>query len=137
MKGPSVAGRTVLFDGVCNFCNATVNFIIARDPAMHFSFAALQSKSGQSLLREFGLETSDFDTIVLIDQGRPFIKSTAILRILRDLKWPWPALSALAILPASFRDLFYDLVSRNRYHWFGKRESCRIPTPAFQERFLE
>lgn len=128
----------VLFDGACNFCDSTVRFIIDRDPAFNFRFAALQSPSGQRLLQELGLSPADFETIVLVDEcARHHTKSTAILRILAGLRWPWPALYGLIALPRPVRDIFYDLFARNRYRWFGRTDSCRVPMPELRKRFLE
>ena len=132
------ADSTVLFDGICNFCNASVNFFINRDSVSKFRFAALQSPSGQRLLRELGLKTEDFDTIVLVEEGvRYYTKSTAILRIFKGLNWPWPALYSLIALPRPIRDFFYRFFAKNRYRWFGRTDVCRVPTADLRMRFLE
>jgi predicted DCC family thiol-disulfide oxidoreductase YuxK len=126
----------LLFDGVCNLCNASVNFVIDRDPRGRLRFASLQSRSGQELLQRHGLSTSDFDTMVLVEGDRYFTRSTAGLRVARRLKWPWPLLYALVIVPRPVRDWFYQIVARNRYRWFGQSEACRVPTPELRNRFL-
>lgn len=126
----------VLFDGVCNLCNASVQFIIDQDPQGRFRFASLQSEAGQKLLKTHGLPTEGFTSLVLIEADRAYLRSTGALRIARHL----PRLAWLATLflwvPAGLRDPVYDWIARNRYRWFGRQESCRIPTPELQNRFL-
>lgn len=116
----------VLFDGVCNLCNAAVRFVIARDPAGHFRFAPLPPA-----------EAMPSDSMVLIEAGRTYTKSTAALRIARRLRFPWPVLYSLIVAPRPLRDLVYDWVARHRYGWFGKRDACSAPTPERRGRFLE
>jgi predicted DCC family thiol-disulfide oxidoreductase YuxK len=130
-------GPIVLFDGVCKFCHASVNFIIDHDPRGHIRFAALQSAMGQSLLRKFGLKTTDFDTLVLVEGERFATRSTAALRVAWHLGLPWRLLSAFLLMPAFLRDTLYDLLARNRYRWFGRFEACRVPTPELKARFLD
>jgi predicted DCC family thiol-disulfide oxidoreductase YuxK len=131
-----VADPIILFDGVCKFCNGSVNFIIDHDPAARVRFAALQSEVGQSLLRKFGLKTTDFDTLVLVEGERCSTRSTAALRIAFYLTAPWRYLSALQLLPVFLRDPAYVLLARNRYRWFGQLDACRVPTPDIRARFL-
>jgi predicted DCC family thiol-disulfide oxidoreductase YuxK len=126
----------VLFDGVCNLCNGSVLFVIDRDPSAHFHFAALQSDAGRALLRQHGYAGADLSSIVLVDGGRLYTRSTAALRIARRLAWPWRLLYALIVVPRPLRDAVYDLVARNRYRWFGREEACRVPTPELRGRFL-
>ncbi len=128
--------RIVLFDGVCNFCNGTVQFVIKNDPAKRFKFAALQSETGQALLQKHGFSLSDFDTFVLVDGDRAYTKSGAALRMARGLKMPWPLLYGFIIVPAFIRDAAYSLVARNRYKWFGKKDACMIPDPGQRDRFI-
>ena len=130
-------GPVVLFDGVCNFCNRSVNFILDHDARKRFRFAALQSDAGQAVLRHFGLRTDDFDTAVLVERGRAYTKSSAALRIARSLGGRWSLLALLLALPPLLRDAAYDLLARNRYRWFGRTDSCRVPTPQIRDRFLE
>lgn len=125
--------NVVLFDGVCNLCNGAVRFIIARDPQARFRFASLQSDVGRCLLKDDGLP----ETIVLLEEGKMYSKSTAALRIARGLRFPWPLLYAFMIVPRPLRDLVYDWVARHRYRWFGKLDTCLLPTPALRNRFLE
>lgn len=125
-----------LFDGVCKFCNAGVNFIIDRDTRKRFRFAPLQSEAGQALLRRFHKRTDDFDTAVVVENGRAYVKSSAALRIARHLGGWWALLTLLFAVPPFLRDGAYDLLARNRYRWFGKADTCRIPTPDVRDRFL-
>ena len=123
----------VLFDGVCNLCNGAVRFILARDPAGLFRFASLQSEAARRLLRDDGRA----ETIVLLEAGKTYTKSTAALRIARGLRFPWPLLYAFVAVPRPLRDLVYDWVARHRYRWFGKRETCLLPTSEVRGRFVE
>lgn len=127
----------LLFDGVCNLCNGSVNFIIDRDPAAYFKFAPLQSASGRALLEKHHLPSDRMDTLVLVEDDHAYVRSTAALRIARRLVSPWPLLALFLIVPRFLRDLAYKLIAANRYRWFGKSESCRLPTPALRSRFLE
>lgn len=132
---------TILFDGVCNFCNASINFIIDRDSKGIFKFAALQSEVGQALLKEFGLKTSDsesrtFDSIVAIEGGKVYQKSDAALEITHRMDGIWKIFYVFKIIPTFLRNPIYDLVARNRYRIFGRTDACRIPTPELKARFL-
>jgi predicted DCC family thiol-disulfide oxidoreductase YuxK len=123
----------VLFDGVCNLCNGSVVFIIRNDPRGVLRFAPLQSEQADRLL---GGRTPPRDSVVLVENGRVYTRSEAVLRIARLLRQPWPLLSGLIVLPAGVRDWLYDWIARNRYRWFGKREACMMPTPELRSRFL-
>jgi predicted DCC family thiol-disulfide oxidoreductase YuxK len=127
----------ILFDGVCNFCNFWVNFIIDRDKDDIFKFAALQSEAGQKLLNKFNLKTEDFDTFILIDSEIYFTKSTAALKIARKLNYPVKVLYYFIFIPKFLRDLIYSLIAINRYKFFGKRDVCRVPTENEKKKFLE
>jgi predicted DCC family thiol-disulfide oxidoreductase YuxK len=127
----------ILFDGVCTLCNASVRFVIRRDPEGVFRFASLQSEQGRSLLQSHGLPLEELSSIVLVDEKRCYVKSDAALRIVRSLRWPWPLLAALTIVPRGLRDTVYEYVARNRYRWFGKDETCALPLPDWADRFLE
>jgi predicted DCC family thiol-disulfide oxidoreductase YuxK len=129
--------HVILFDGVCNFCNFWVNFIINRDKNDTYQFAALQSDSGQKLLQEFRLNSNDFDSFVLIINDKHFTKSTAALMISKNLNSIIKLLYPLIILPVPIRDFFYDLIAKNRYKFFGKRDVCRIPAEEEKKKFLE
>ena len=129
--------QIILFDGVCNLCNSSVQFIIKRDKKDIFRFAALQSDIGQELVRKRGIDTSMVDSIILIQpEVAYYVKSDAALRIARSLSGFWPALGIFLWLPSGLRDLVYDLVAKNRYKVFGKRDACMIPTPELKEKFL-
>jgi predicted DCC family thiol-disulfide oxidoreductase YuxK len=129
----------VLFDGVCNVCDGFANFVIDRDPAAVFRFASLQSEAGQAALLAHGraVPSGDPETIVLIEDGRVYERSSAVLRIVRRLKGPWRLLYLLVAVPPAVRDMVYGWVARHRYGWFGRRDSCRVPTPALRARFLD
>lgn len=125
----------ILFDGVCNLCNASVNFIIDRDKKDHFRFAPLQSEIARELT---GSGTSEApESILLVEKGKIYRRSTAALRIARRLSGAWPLLYAFIIVPSPLRDLVYNVVAGNRYRWFGKQDSCRIPTPELKKKFLD
>jgi predicted DCC family thiol-disulfide oxidoreductase YuxK len=126
----------ILFDGVCNLCNGAVQFIIKRDPEARFKLAALQSETGQALLDQHGFTTESFETIVLIEGSTVYTHSTAALHIVRHLSGMWPILFGLIGIPKPLRDGIYLWISRNRYRWFGKRDSCMIPSPELRSRFL-
>ena len=128
--------KVILFDGVCNFCSFWVNFVIKRDKNDIFRFAALQSETGEKYLKKIGLNITDPDTFVLIDGENYFIKSTAALKVARELK-NWLKISyPLIFLPISFRDFLYDLIAKNRYKIFGKKDVCRIPTAEEKMKFI-
>jgi predicted DCC family thiol-disulfide oxidoreductase YuxK len=126
----------ILFDGVCNFCNGAINFVLKQDKKRVFRFAPLQSQAGQKLLQQYGLTTKDFDSFVLIDDGKVYKKSAASLRVMNKLPWYWKEAQVLRIIPIAFRDAIYDFVARNRYKWFGKKEQCMVPTAEIRSRFL-
>lgn len=128
--------KIVLFDGVCNLCNSSVTFIIKRDKKDRFRFAALQEEIGSNLIAEFDLDRSKVDSILLIDGGNIYIKSSAALRIAKQLSGGWPLLYGFMVLPRFFRNWIYDIIARNRYKWFGKKDSCMIPTPELRSKFL-
>ena len=126
----------ILFDGVCNLCAWAVRFIIERDPEARFLFASLQSECGQRPLTAHRLDPANMDSFILIEEGRAYQQSTAALKVARHLSGPWPLFYACIVLPALIRDAFYRFIAPNRYHWFGRQESCMIPTPKLRSRFL-
>ncbi|OON69593.1 thiol-disulfide oxidoreductase DCC family protein [Hymenobacter sp. CRA2] len=127
----------ILFDGVCNLCHGLVQFVISRDPQGRFQFASLQSAAGQRLMPAgINPDPNDPDSVVLIENGRAYTHSTAVLRILRHLGGGWPLLAAGLVLPRVLRDAAYRFVARNRYRWFGKQDECWLPTPELKARFL-
>jgi len=129
--------RLIILDGICNFCSASANFIIKRDPTATFSFATVQSKTGNHLLTKLGLNPDDPNTFVLIKNGEVFCKSGAALEIAKDLTGAWPVVSFLRIVPAFIRDFIYDLIARHRYKIMGKRQTCMIPTDDVKARFID
>lgn len=155
--GPDATGPTLLFDGVCNLCNWAVDFVIRRDPAAKVRFASLQSDAACELLTPYSdqlaslplgptgqplhqpaLELADGagGTLLLIENGQLYSRSTAVLKVAAHLRAPWPALTPLLGLPQAWRDRLYDFVSQRRYDWFGKRATCRLPTPDEAARFV-
>lgn len=126
----------VLFDGVCSLCNASVDLIIKRDHAKHFRFASLQSEAAQKVLAKHS-QAVTLDSIVLVESDQVFTESTAALRIARHLGWMWAWLYLLIIIPRFVRDPLYRLIARNRYRWFGKKDTCRVPTPEERALFLQ
>jgi len=127
----------VLFDGVCNLCNKSVQFIIHNDPKVKFRFAAIQSEIGQLLLGQLELPLDRFDSIVYISDNKFYIKSTAVLQIIKELGRWWQALYCFIIIPRILRDMVYNMIAKRRYTWFGKSESCMIPPPEYSVRFLK
>ena len=125
----------MLFDGVCNFCNCAVNFIIARDKARKFKFAALQSEFGLQSRTKYGIG-DDVDSIVLIENDTAYLHSTAALRMVRELGGVWSLAYVFIIVPTFIRDFFYKLFAKYRYRIFGKQDACMIPTDDVKERFL-
>lgn len=128
--------RVIIFDGVCSLCNASVDFIIRRDIRNQFKFTANQNESGKTLLEEHGIDPERVETIYFYENGRMYTKSTAVLRIARYLPFPYPLAYIFILVPPFLRNWVYDLVARNRYRWFGKKETCRIPSPEERAKFL-
>jgi predicted DCC family thiol-disulfide oxidoreductase YuxK len=125
-----------LFDGICNFCNSSVNFIIERDKKNIFRFAALQSEAGEKLQRKFSLNPNDLSSVIVIDGDKYYKKTTAALNVMKDLGFPWNLSYVLIHIPPFIRNIAYSIIAKYRYKWFGKRESCRIPAPEEREKFL-
>jgi predicted DCC family thiol-disulfide oxidoreductase YuxK len=126
----------ILFDGVCNFCDGSVNFIIRKDDKRLFKFAPLQSEAGEKLVEEYGLNKPGLDSVILIENGRAYTHSTAALKIAKQLGGIYSWTYVFIYLPRGLRDFFYKLFARNRYRLFGKKDECMIPTPEVRERFL-
>lgn len=129
--------KIILFDGVCNLCSSSVQFIIERDKEDQFQFASLQSDFAQKILLKNKLNTSTFDSIVLVENDKIYQKSGAALRIAKELEFPWNLLYVFIIVPYPIRDFVYGIIAKNRYKWFGKKESCWLPTPALRSKFLD
>lgn len=126
----------LLFDGVCNLCNTSVQFVIEHDPHAHFKLASLQSEAGQQLLAQFDLPSDDFDSFILIDNGQAYDRSSAALRVAKGLGGLWSLAYIFILIPKPVRDVVYRLIAKNRYRWFGKTEQCWVPTPELKGRFL-
>ena len=126
----------VLFDGVCNFCNGIVNFLISQDKKKVLRFSAMQSEMGKKILTEYGFEPGYTKSFVFIKDGIAFKKSTAALKVYNQLPWYWKWTQIFWIVPAFIRDAVYEFISDNRYKWFGKKSQCMIPSPDVRNRFL-
>jgi predicted DCC family thiol-disulfide oxidoreductase YuxK len=127
----------ILFDGVCNLCNRSVQFIIRRDKKNRFRFAAIQGKTGQSLMQQFQLTQNEINSFLLIEGQKIYTRSTAALRVFRQLGGLWSLLYVFIIVPPFIRDVIYNWVARNRYKWYGKRDACMIPLDELKSKFLE
>lgn len=127
----------VLFDGVCNLCTWSVQFILRRDPQGYFRFAALQSPVGQQLLQMHGYSSTVLSSVVLIEQDRVYTSSDAALRIARHLNGWWPFVNLLRVVPRPIRDTIYQWIATHRYRWFGQRDTCMIAPPGARDRFLD
>lgn len=128
---------TILFDGVCNLCSGIVMFTIKRDRQGIFKFTPLQSDVGQSLLKQFNLPMDSYQSFILVEGDKYYQKSTAALRVVRRMNGLCSILYVFIVLPRPIRDFIYDLIVKNRYKWFGKKEKCLIPAPGIKSRFLE
>lgn len=131
------ARHIVLFDGVCNLCNASVQFLLKRDKKQRLHFASLQSDAAADLLRRHNYpQGADLNSIVFLDGNKVYTESTAVLRICRHLGFPWNWMQAFLIVPVPVRDAVYRWIARNRYRWFGKKDQCMLPEPGVAARFL-
>ena len=135
-KKTSAAQHLVLFDGVCNLCNRTVQFIIKNDPDAKFTFAALQQYSKHTKFQSDQIMNIQTESVVYIKNGQVFYASSAVLEILKELGWPWKVLYVLKIFPIRFRDFLYNQIARRRYRVFGKRTHCMVPSAEDRDRFL-
>ena len=129
-------GAVVLFDGVCNFCNGAVNFIIARDKTGYFKFAPLQSGIGRDMQERYEIDPAKTDSIILVENENAFLHSTAALKIARHLPGLWPVLYGFIVVPKPMRDWAYKLFAKYRYKLFGRQDACMLPTPDVRARFL-
>lgn len=132
----SVQKSVVLFDGVCNLCNASVDFILRRDRKDRFLVGALQEEAGKRLLSKFKVDSDYLDSLVLVEEGKVYFRSTAALRIAKNLPGFWPFFYVFIVLPPFVRDAVYDWIGKNRYRWFGKKSTCRLPSPEEKSKFL-
>ena len=129
-------GPVVLFDGVCNFCNRAVNFILRHEKKAVLKFAPLQSEAGRRLARQYGLNSDEPESLVLIEEEKLYLRSSAALRISRYLRGGWPLMIGFIIVPTVIRDLVYRWIAANRYRWFGRRSQCMVPTEENRSRFI-
>lgn len=128
--------KIILFDGVCNYCNDKVNYVIKNDKHDVFRFVALQSESGQKIINYLGIDKS-IDSIILYEPGYAyFIKSEAVFRIIKHLSSSVKLLLFFNFIPTSIKNIFYDLIAKNRYNWYGKKESCMLPTEEIKKKFI-
>lgn len=136
-KGENLGEKNILlFDGVCNLCNAMVRFTIKRDTAHKFNFAALQSEPAKKLIRKYGIEGHDIDSVVLICGDKHYIKSSAALYVMKELGGIWKLMFVFIYLPRPIRDFVYDLIAKTRYKVFGRRDTCMVPGIDIIDRFL-
>jgi predicted DCC family thiol-disulfide oxidoreductase YuxK len=126
----------IFFDGVCNLCNSSIDFIIKRDKNNHFLVGALQDDFSKKILSSYDVKEDYLDSLVLLEDGKIYYRSTAALMISRRLSGLWPFFYAFIVLPVWLRDPIYDWIGRNRYRWFGKKETCRLPTSEEKSKFL-
>jgi predicted DCC family thiol-disulfide oxidoreductase YuxK len=129
--------KVILFDGVCNLCNGLVNWIIDRDKKNLFRFSSLQSNFGLETVKKINLAGNYMDTVVYLDDETSYTESAAILHIFKDLGGLYSALFIFIIVPSFLRNFVYRIVARNRYKWFGRQETCRVPTPELKSKFLD
>lgn len=131
------SNKIILFDGVCNFCNYWVNFAIKRDRKKKLKFTTLQGETAKQLLLKFHINPISINSVVFIDKDKAYTQSSAAIRICKYLNGGWKLFYGFMIFPKFIRDFFYNIIARNRYKWYGKKESCMVPTPEVKERFLD
>jgi predicted DCC family thiol-disulfide oxidoreductase YuxK len=129
--------KIILFDGVCNLCNRSVQFIIRHDKKNQFLFGSLQSEAGQFYLQKFNLSQDIFNSFLLVEEDKIYTRSSGALRVLKHLGSGWKLLYAFIIVPKFIRDGVYNFISKNRYKWFGKKDACWMPTQELKEKFLD
>jgi len=138
MKNLPEHKKLVLFDGVCNLCNASVLYIIKHDKKDMFRFAPLQSEIGNAIVEEHGINTAKVDSIILYSKEKGIRhKSSAALRIAKELGFPRNLSAVFIVVPTFIRNWVYDLIARNRYKWYGKKDECMIPSPELQKKFIQ
>lgn len=126
----------LLFDGICNLCNSSVQFVLKRDLNEQLLFASLQSDASKNKLLQYNLKNTDLSSIVLIEENQVYQKSTAVFKICSYLTWPWRFFALVRYLPVSLTDYFYDIIARNRYRWFGKQDYCTTSMSKYKNRFI-
>ena len=133
---PASHSAVILFDGICNLCNASVQFIINRDSQSYFKFTALQSETGIGLQKKYKLPIDKWHSVILISNGKVYARSSAALNIAKKLSGATALLYVFIIVPPFLRNFIYDWIAKNRYKWFGKRNECMIPSPDLMSRFI-
>jgi predicted DCC family thiol-disulfide oxidoreductase YuxK len=129
--------KLILFDGICNLCNASIQYVIKHDKKNVFMFTALQSEAGQQIIKKYNIDTNKEDSVLLYTPKNGIdSKSTAALKIANDLGFPQSIMTVFFIIPPFIRNWVYDYIAKHRYKWYGKKESCMIPTPELKSRFL-
>lgn len=126
----------LIFDGFCNLCNAAVDFVMKHDSEKKIKFVAAQTEHGRRVVESLGIEHTAFDSVLFVEDSRIYSGSTAVLRVCRHLPGAWRWLTLLNLIPKPIRDWIYQWIARNRYRWFGRRATCRLPTPEMRDRFL-
>lgn len=132
----NIQHQVILFDGVCNLCNSTVQFVIKHDKKDTFRFASLQSDIGQQLLKKFNLPVSKINSFVLVQNNKAYTRSTGALMVAKQLDGFWPLLYIFIIIPPFIRNGMYNFIATHRYKWFGKKETCWLPAPELKNKFL-
>ena len=132
----TISQPIILFDGVCNFCNYWVKFAIRHDKKSKLLFSPLQGETAATLLKEFNINPTELSSVILVDNGKAYTQSSAALRICKHLDGGWKVFYGLMIIPKFIRDFLYNIVARNRYKWFGKKDACMVPTAEMRARFL-
>lgn len=129
--------QLILFDGVCNLCNSSVQYVLKRDKKQQFLFTSLQGETAKSIIQHFNIDIAKMDSILLYSSEKKiYYKSTAALKIAFKLGFPTNFLAGFLIIPTFIRNLVYNYIAKNRYKWYGKKDACYIPTPALNARFL-
>ncbi len=129
--------NVILFDGVCNLCNGAVNWVIKRDKKNIFKFASLQSVYGLQVIKNYNLSNQYLNTIVLVESDKVYLRSVAVLRILKRLGGIYSAACIFMIIPPPILNFFYNIVAKYRYRWFGKKDSCMVPDASLKEKFID
>ena len=131
------SGPIIFFDGVCGLCNRGVRFVVRRDRRGHFRFATLQGAFAEQTLRPMGIDPTKLESFVLLENGRALTQSDAALAVVRELDGPWPVLGLFRCVPRGLRDAAYRFVARHRYRWFGRFDTCPMPSPELRARLLQ
>jgi predicted DCC family thiol-disulfide oxidoreductase YuxK len=129
--------NVIFFDGVCKFCNASVNFALKHNSKKHLFFSPLQSNFATTTLKPFGYDVTQVSSVVFLKDGKIYTQSSGAFAICKELDWPWKVVYIFIFVPKFIRDFFYNFIAKRRYQWFGKLDTCRVPSAAERERFLE